>query len=337
MTDASPEEGLPKYAQALREANKVIVIFLVVVIMLAVGCVVTVDDFKSTLRRPVGVIIGFLSQFVVLPLTAFGLAHALKLNAAYALGLLVSATCPGGVTSNLFAYWMDGDVCLSITMTTLSTVAAMGMMPLNLFLYGRSWTSESVVIPYSNIAIALALTLVPVAAGMLIKYRKPSWCKIITLLGSIFGFLAIFFTISSGGIIDPSMFASPWQVWFAGAIQPLLGYALGYFFALALRRPHAECRTISIETGTQNIGLALVLLLVTFQGSDQLNNLLVIPNVYRGVLALHSLWLTGLYLAWKRWCRGVSGAQDHHGSPLAQQSEEPGKDRCEMENYNHTE
>ena len=65
-------------------------------------------------------------------------------------------------------------------MTTLSTTLAMGMMPLNLFIYSRSWTGESAVIPYGNIAIALALILVPVALGMLIKYKKPSWCKLIT-------------------------------------------------------------------------------------------------------------------------------------------------------------
>ncbi|XP_022082397.1 ileal sodium/bile acid cotransporter-like [Acanthaster planci] len=313
-TTPSMDQPPPKYIEDLKQANKVIITALLAAIMVAMGCIVTLDDFKRVLRRPVGVIIGFLSQFVVLPLTAFGLAHALQLKAGYALGLLVTATCPGGVTSNLYTYWSDGDVCLSITMTTLSTTVAMGMMPLNLFIYSRSWTSESAVIPYGNIAIALALILVPVAMGMFIKYKKPSWCKLITRLGSIFGLLAIFINIILNGIINPSMFTSPWQVWFATFILPFLGYVFGYLFALALRRPHAECRTISFETGAQNIGLALALLLVTFEDSELLADMFVIPSLFGPFLLFNAMVLVGLYLAWKRWCGSIDkaeGAEDH--------------------------
>ena len=68
----------------------------------------------------------------------------------------------------------------SITMTAFSTIVAMGMMPLNLFVYSRSWTNDGVIIPYSSIIISLVLIVVPVLIGMLIKYKKPSWCPIIT-------------------------------------------------------------------------------------------------------------------------------------------------------------
>ncbi|XP_038069541.1 ileal sodium/bile acid cotransporter-like [Patiria miniata] len=314
------DDAPPKYIQDLKQANKVIITALLAFIMVAMGCIVTIDDFKRVLRRPFGVLIGFLSQFVILPLTAFGLAHALQLKASFALGLLVVATCPGGVTSNLYTYWTEGDVCLSITMTTMSTTLAMGMMPLNLFIYSRSWTGESAVIPYSNIAIALVLILVPVALGMLVKYKKPAWCKLITRLGSIFGLLAIFVNIVLNGIINPSMFTSPWQVWLATFLLPCLGYAFGYLFAFIVRRPHVECRTICFETGAQNIGLALALVLITFQDSEFLKDIFVIPSLIGPFLILEALGFVMLYLAWKKWCRGDS---DENGETSKEEPIEP--------------
>ncbi|XP_033626717.1 ileal sodium/bile acid cotransporter-like [Asterias rubens] len=308
MIDESP----PQYIQDLKMANKVILTSLLAFIMVAMGCVITPDDLKRVLRRPFGVFIGFCSQFIVLPLSGFGLAHALSLKPGYALGVLVTVTCPGGVTSNLYTFWSNGDVCLSITMTAFSTIVAMGMMPLNLFIYSRSWTNDGAIIPYNSIIISLVLILVPVLIGMLIKYKKPSWCPIITKLGSIFGLLAIAINIILNGIINPSMFFSPWQLWFASFILPLLGYGFGYLLAFILRRPHIECRTICFETGAQNIGLALTLILVTFADGDLFQDMLVFPSLYGPFLILHACLIVVIYLIWQKW----HGRQEQNDLPI---------------------
>ncbi len=120
-------------------------------------------------------------------------------------------------------------------------------------------------------------------------------------LGSIFGLLAIAVNIILNGIINPSMFLSPWQLWFASFILPLLGYVFGYLLGFILRRPHSECRTICFETGAQNIGLALTLLLVTFSDSDLLKEMLIFPSLYGPFLILHACLIIGIYLTWQKW------------------------------------
>ncbi|XP_033626811.1 ileal sodium/bile acid cotransporter-like [Asterias rubens] len=193
-----------------------------------------------------------------------------------------------------------------ITMTAFSTIVAMGMMPLNLFIYSRSWTNDGVIIPYSSIIISLVLIVVPVLIGMLIKYKKPSWCPIITKIASIAGLINILVCTILNGIINPSMFFSPWQLWFASFILPLLGYIFGYLLAFIFRRPYPECRTICFETGAQNVGLALALILVTFPDTTLLRDMLVFPSLYAPFLVLHGCLIVAIYLIFQKW-RGRRG------------------------------
>ncbi|XP_033106850.1 ileal sodium/bile acid cotransporter-like [Anneissia japonica] len=274
------EEGPSSKIQAMKLANRVILTALLAFIMLAMGCVVTVNDFKVALRRPTGVAIGFVSQFGIMPLVAFSLAHILKVDAAYAIGMLVMGCCPGGVTSQLFTFWSNGDVCLSICMTTISTLAAIGMMPLCLWIYSRSWTDESAVIPYTSIITSLALILVPVVIGMLIRHYKERWTKIITLVGSIMGMLTIAVNIILNGLINPKMFLAPWNVWFSAVIMPVIAFLLGYIAAYLLRQSRKKCRTIALETGCQNVALALTIIAISYADSDDFFEILIFPSLF---------------------------------------------------------
>ena len=83
-----------------------------VLVMLGMGNTVEIPVLVAHLKRPIGIAIGMLSQFVVLPAVTFGLAHALQLSPVPALGMLVIGCCPGGSTTNIFSYWTDGDVAL---------------------------------------------------------------------------------------------------------------------------------------------------------------------------------------------------------------------------------
>lgn len=83
-----------------------------ILVMLGMGNTVEIKILIGHLKRPIGIAIGMLSQFVVLPAVTFGLAHALQLPPIPALGMLVIGCCPGGTTTNVFSYWTDGDVAL---------------------------------------------------------------------------------------------------------------------------------------------------------------------------------------------------------------------------------
>eukprot|EP00057_Strongylocentrotus_purpuratus_P017227 XP_011671701.1 PREDICTED: ileal sodium/bile acid cotransporter-like [Strongylocentrotus purpuratus] len=184
----STEEGLSPRVNLIRLVRQVIILFSLLTIMIAMGCSITVDDLKKGIRRPLSALIGMLCQFVLLPLIGFCLALAFSLPAPYALSVLIVTCSPGGNVSSVFTYWTNGDVCLSICMTAVSTVVAIGMMPLNLLIYSRRWTDKKAVIPFINIIIGLVAIVIPhfdmtarvndVAIGMmplnLLIYQSPT-------------------------------------------------------------------------------------------------------------------------------------------------------------------
>ncbi|XP_071481937.1 ileal sodium/bile acid cotransporter-like [Diadema antillarum] len=171
LTDAP----VPYYITILKSVQKWLITAILVFIMLAMGAVISLEDFKQTFRHPVGFFVGFASQFITMPLICFVFALVLKLEPPFALGLLIIGCCPGGTVSNLFTFWTDGDICLSVCMTTVSCIAAIGMMPLNLFIYSRRWTTEQTKIPFINIFTTLVTIIVPAVAGMIIRRFSLKW------------------------------------------------------------------------------------------------------------------------------------------------------------------
>ncbi|KAG1698850.1 Ileal sodium/bile acid cotransporter [Nymphon striatum] len=162
----------------LKTVLDIFLIVIVVFIMISMGCTITKEEIWKHIKTPISPIIGMVSQFVILPLCSYGIIYALDLTVNVAIGMLVLSCCPGGTMSNLFTYWTDGDVSLSITMTTFSTLLAFGMMPLNMLIYSSGWTSEDVVIPYLKICLTLLTILCPVFIGMLIKEFLPKFARI---------------------------------------------------------------------------------------------------------------------------------------------------------------
>ncbi|XP_041463822.1 ileal sodium/bile acid cotransporter-like [Lytechinus variegatus] len=301
----------PAYIAALKRANKYTLITILIFLMLAMGCVVKPSDFKEVLRVPKSVLIGMLCQFVLMPLSAFCLALALSLPAPMALGVLVMSCCPGGTVSNLFTFWTKGDVCLSITMTTISTIAAIGLMPLNLFIYSRRWTDDNAVIPFVSIITALVSIVIPVTIGMIIRWKRIEWTSFISKVGSILGLLGIAITITLTAIINPGMYSVSWQVWICVLTLPALGATLGYLLSWALRRPPAHCRTIAYETGLQNVSLALTLIVLTFEGSPIMFQVFTYPSLYGPVMMVEGLLGVVVY---KIVVRRTGG---HEGGPVA--------------------
>ncbi|XP_071481163.1 ileal sodium/bile acid cotransporter-like [Diadema antillarum] len=272
--------GPTSHIAAMKLAHKIVLTSILLFIMLAMGCTITLKDIKDVLRVPTSVLIGMLCQFILLPLTGFCLALALSLPAHYAIGVLVISCCPGGTVSNLFTFWTNGDVCLSICMTTVSTVVAIGMMPFNLFIYSRVWTNDRAIIPFVSIFTSLVCILIPVAIGMLIRWKRKEWTSLIARVGSILGLLGILTSIILTALINPSTYRVGWRVWICLVLLPSLGATVGYALALLLRRSTVQSRTIAFETGLQNVSLAITLILLTFKDTPHLYTLLIYPSLY---------------------------------------------------------
>ncbi|XP_013399431.1 ileal sodium/bile acid cotransporter-like [Lingula anatina] len=248
----------------LKRAIQWLLPIILVLIMLGMGCDIEWKVLKVHIKRPIGPVIGAACQFIVMPLLSFSLAHALQLSADRALGLLILGCCPGGMLSNIFTHWNGGDVPLSVFMTTCSTVLAFGMMPLNLFIYSRSWTDDNVVVPYLKIFITLLTVLVPAGIGVLIRWKLPKIAKRLVQVASACGLVSVLIVIICQIILYPQIFTSGWKIWIAALLLPFVGFILGYAFSAAACQTAKCCRTIAFETGCQNVAIALTLIAISF-------------------------------------------------------------------------
>ena len=112
MTNLTDSGVHPRSNSALHMAAEIIIGCALVLIMFSIGCTIEILKLIQHVKRPIGPAVGMACQFVFLPLSMFGLAHALQLSPEYAIGLMVMAATPGGALSNMFTYWADGDVPL---------------------------------------------------------------------------------------------------------------------------------------------------------------------------------------------------------------------------------
>lgn len=249
----------------LSPLEQVLLALLLVVLMVGMGATLTVDAFREVVRKPRGPLIGLASQFGWMPLIAFGLAHALALPPELAIGLIVVGCTPGGTTSNLFTYYARADLALSITMTALSSVAAVVLMPLALRVYAAPFSSATLVVPYTNIAATLALMLVPMGIGMAVRHRSSAAAARVERAGSVAGLAVLALLIGTGLVRNGHLLVeSPPTVYAAALGLGVVGFGLGYLSARLGGLGPAARRAVAFETGIQNSPLALGILMTSF-------------------------------------------------------------------------
>ncbi|CAC5393304.1 SLC10A3_5 [Mytilus coruscus] len=252
-------------------AFTVSIIILVCLANVAMGCKTDLDVVKSTLKRPIAPLTGLASQFLLMPLIAFCLGLAFKLDAPLAFGLFAMGCSPGGAASNIYTHLLDGDVSLSVTMTFVSTVASLGFIPMWLYSLGINYIyrADSIKIPYQNIITSLLGLLIPVGIGILIQKKKPNWAKNIVKCVPYITALFLVFVFTVGVYANLYIFKvmTP-VVLISGALAPYLGFAFGAIVAFIARQSKKNILTIAIETGIQNTGIAIVLLKVSLPAPD---------------------------------------------------------------------
>ncbi|XP_028677030.1 hepatic sodium/bile acid cotransporter-like [Erpetoichthys calabaricus] len=259
-----------------------ITLLILFITMVSLGCTMEISKIKVHIVRPKGVAIAVLAQYGVMPLTAFFLAKLFQLKDIESVAVLICGCCPGGNLSNIFSLALKGDMNLSIVMTTCSTVLALGMMPLLLYLYCKALipNAESV-IPYTGIIVALLMTIVPCAIGIFINAKVPRYSKIITKIGVILMLIA---TVVIGVIAGMNIGAEVWTLLSprligTSAFMPLIGYFLGYFLSGLLCLNDQCKRTVSMETGCQNTQLCTAILKVAFP-PELIGSLFLFPLIY---------------------------------------------------------
>lgn len=260
--------------------DKLLIATLTLVLMVGMGASLTPGDYRRALERPRAILIGLLSQFGWMPLLAYLAIRSLGLEGTDALGLLLMACTSGGNASNMFSYFSRADLALSVSMTAVSTLASVVLMPTLLYAYAASLSQASMQIPYLAVMGTLALMLLPIGGGMWIRHRSVPIAARVERVGAVAGaFLLALLLITSVSdqlelllsAEDASLLAC---LFVAGS-----GMALGYMVARLAGLEPRQRQAVSLETGVQNAPLAIAVILATFPEAEQ-EALLKLPFLY---------------------------------------------------------
>ena len=241
-----------------------IVLPTLIILMFQLGIELDRTSFAEVIRRPTAVIAGLIGQLILLPLIAFGVALAFRLPPVYFMGLILIAYCPGGSSSNVFSMLAKGDVALSVTLTTLSSLITLVTIPLVMGLaagFVSLHTDTVVDLPVGKLLTQnIILLFLPMAAGSLFRHCRPDASRRLhTLLGRIaFPALmllaAVFFIQYADTIVHH--FCS---LGLSSAILILLAMSAGALLSRLFHLNTAIRRTIIIEVGMQNAAQAIAI------------------------------------------------------------------------------
>jgi|TARA_B110000116_G_C16738842_1_gene537470 bile acid:Na+ symporter, BASS family len=229
-------------------------------IMLGLGLGLSVKDFSRVIRTPKDFVVGFICQLILLPIIAFVLVLILDLPAPLAIGLMIIAAAPGGVTSNVLTKFANGDVALSISLTAIISLVSIFSVPFIIIisanLLGFTISSD---ITISSIAIKMALVVtVPVIIGMLIRgFAEDFILSKIAIINKITGILFII-VFSSIWIEERNNIISYIaQAGLAVLILNIVMMILGFYIAKSFTTGIQQRKCIAIECGLQNGTLAV--------------------------------------------------------------------------------
>jgi BASS family bile acid:Na+ symporter len=224
------------------------------VIMFGMGMALRVEDFKIVFSRPKDVIIGCLAQFTVMPLLAVALTRLFALDEALAIGVILVGCCPGGTASNVITYLAKGDLALSVGMTATSTVLAPVLTPLLVWLLA----GKSVDVDVAGMLLSILwVVILPIVAGLVVKGLWPKFTeKTTAYLPAVSSLTIAFIVLIIIAANAQKLLMGGMVIILVVVLHNLCGLALGWLVGRLLRLPEAKRRTISIEVGMQNSGLA---------------------------------------------------------------------------------
>lgn len=247
-------------------------------IMFGMGLTLKPADFALVLKRPKDVAIGAAAQFAVMPALAFLLVKAFRLPPELALGLVLVGASPGGTASNVISYLAGGDVALSVSMTAVSTLLAPVLTPALVLLF----SGESVDIPAARMFVSiLAIVIGPIALGLAMNAFAASFTKRVVRFMPLFSTLAIAAIVAGIVAVNAESLKTNFGLVAAAVVlHNLGGMALGWGAGALAKMDPRRRRTLAVEVGMQNSGLAVTLAGVHFAAMP----LAAVPG------ALFSVW-----------------------------------------------
>jgi BASS family bile acid:Na+ symporter len=288
-------------ATVVNEFEQTLLRIFILIIMFGLGAGLTPKDFSLALRRPWGLIIGWITQFGIMPLTAYVLIVTVLFPFSnttdvmlVALGALIMGSVPAGTTSNLFTYFSKGNLALSVVMTINSTLWAFIMTPLALFVYSRLiGLDESLTVEFSELALVIVGLIIPVALGMLLRKFSSNVGAVLELVGSVVGLLFIPFLIA---IWVPRnwqlLVTTDWPTYVVAIGLGLVGITVAYYISKLLKLHPMNARTIALETGINNGPLAIAVIVAVYIDNPGVDKILLVPALYSLFIVIISTLVT---------------------------------------------
>lgn len=238
------------------------------IIMFGMGTTLNTDDFAEVIKRPKLVIVGLLAQFILMPLIAYLLTVVFRLDPLIAVGVILVGCCPGGTSSNVITFLAKGDVALSVSITSMSTLLAPILTPILL----KIFAGQLIEIDLASMMWSITkMVILPILLGLLFHKILGTKAKVandILPMVSVIGIAIIITAVVA--VSKDTIISSGVLVFIVVALHNSIGYALGYLIARLSGFSEAQRRAIMVEVGMQNSGLGAALAATYFSPAASL-------------------------------------------------------------------
>ena len=231
-----------------------LIIPLLQIIMFGMGTELSLKDFANVVRMPRGIIVGVVFHYLIMPLLGFSIAKLFNFPNEIAAGIILVGCCPSGLASNVMSYLARANLALSVSVTTISTLLAPFLTPLLLQWLGGGFVQIDF---WAMVWDITKIVIIPIVAGLAFHYLmhgRFNWLdKIMPVLsmGGIAVILAIMVAAGRDNLLKVGAL-----LLLATFLHNIAGFFLGYWSARLFRFHERDCRTIALEVGMQNAGLA---------------------------------------------------------------------------------
>ena len=245
----------------------------IAIIMFGVALNIDKKKFIEIAKNPKGVIGGVISQFLLLPAFTFLLVYIMKPLPELALGMILVAACPGGNVSNFYSSVSKGNIALSISLTAIATVGAVFMTPINFTFWSELYLNENqglqISLDFWSMFKTVSLILgIPLILGLWVSSNFKTLTSKIVKPIRIFSFFILIAIILLAFLKNVEVFKEYYHyIIYIVFIHNALAFLIGFLVGKTMKLPLQDSKTISIETGIQNSGLALVIIFGMFNGN----------------------------------------------------------------------
>jgi BASS family bile acid:Na+ symporter len=231
-----------------------LIVPLMQILMFGMGTALSLQDFSRVLKMPRGVVVGIACQYTIMPCTGWALTKLFSFPPEIAAGVILIGSCPSGLASNVMSYLARANLALSVTLTAIATLMAPVMTPLFMKILAGQYVTIDF---WAMVWDITQIIILPIGAGLIFNHFVRGKFKILETVMPVISMasIALIITIITAAGRNDLLIVGPLLI-LAALMHNVIGYFLGYWSARFMRMAEQDCRTVALEVGLQNAGLA---------------------------------------------------------------------------------